>query len=169
VDHERQRRAPVPTCSATLAHVRRGRNPSDRRAYAIELTGAGALAHLREQTAPAETGDTRADLVAQLRHFRDGIERPFGMAMFGTVLAEEHHNPELLAQFREHVVEPRRRMLRSVLEGARARGELAADADLESAVNSFIGSFYASYLAGAAVPRDWPRRVVELILDGVSV
>jgi AcrR family transcriptional regulator len=126
------------------------------------------LAHLREQTAPRETGETRADLVAQLRHFRQGIERPFGMSMLGTVLAEEHYTPELLAQFREHVVEPRRRMLRSVLEGAQARGELAVDADLEWAVNALVGSFYASYLAGSAIPRDWPQRVVELILEGLA-
>jgi AcrR family transcriptional regulator len=128
-----------------------------------------ALAHLREQTAPRETGDTRTDLVAQLRHFRQGVERPFGMAMLGTVLAEEHHNPELLAQFREQVVQPRRRMLRSVLEGAQARGELAAGADLESAVNALIGSYYASYLAGRAIPREWPRRAVKLILDGLRL
>lgn len=127
-----------------------------------------ALAHAREVTAPEETGDTRADLVAQLRHFRAGIERPFGMAMLGTVLAEEHHNPELLAQFREHVVEPRRRMLRSVLHRAQERGELAAGADLETAVNALVGSYYATYLAGRAVPRDWAQRAVELTLDGLT-
>jgi hypothetical protein len=90
------------------------------------------------------------------------------MAMLGTVLAEEHHNPELLAQFREHVVEPRRRMIRSVLEGAQARGELAAGADLEWAVNALVGSYYASYLTGRAVPRDWSQRAVDLVLDGLT-
>jgi AcrR family transcriptional regulator len=123
-----------------------------------------ALAHLREQTAPAETGDTHADLVAQLRQFRKGIERPFGMAMLGTVLAEEHHTPELLAHFREHVVRPRRRMLRSVLEQAQARGELRADADLDTAVAMLIGSYYAHYLAGAPIARNWPEQAVRLIL-----
>ena len=91
------------------------------------------------------------------------------MTMLGTVLAEEHHNPELLAQFREHVVEPRRRMLRSVLERAQGRGELAAGADLESAVNALVGSYYAGYLAGTKTPRDWPQRAVELILDGLAL
>ena len=126
-----------------------------------------ALAHLREQTAPRETGDTRADLIAQLRHFHAGVERPFGMAMLGTVLAEEHHTPELIAQFREHVVEPRRRMLRSVLERARTRGELRADADLETAVNALVGSYYAGFLAGTPTPRDWPHRVAAILLDGI--
>jgi AcrR family transcriptional regulator len=126
-----------------------------------------ALAHLREQTAPKLTGDTRTDLVAQLRHFRAGVERPYGMAMIGTVLAEEHHTPELLERFRAQVVEPRRRMLRSVLEHARARGELAPDAGLETAVNALIGSYYASYLADGRVRRDWPERTVELVLSAL--
>ena len=67
-----------------------------------------ALASYRDRGRPQETGDTRADLVARLRHFRRGVERPFGMAMIGSVLAEEHATPELLALFRERVVEPRR-------------------------------------------------------------
>ncbi len=123
-----------------------------------------ALAHVREQTAPRETGDTRADLVALLRHFRAGVERPFGMAMIGTVLAEEHHTPELFAEFRGRIVEPRREMLRALLERAQLRGELADGADVETAVNMLIGSYYAGYLAGGRVPRDWPERAVDLIL-----
>ncbi len=126
-----------------------------------------ALAHVREETAPKETGATRADLVALLRHFRAGVERPHGMAMVGTVLAEERHTPELFAQFQMRLVEPRRRMLRSVLERAQARGELAADADLETAVNALVGSYYAGYLASGRSPRDWPERVVELVLGGL--
>jgi AcrR family transcriptional regulator len=126
-----------------------------------------ALAHARERTAPQETGDTRADLIATLRHFRTGVERPFGMALVGTALAEEHHTPELLAQFRENLVEPRRRMLRSVLETGQARGQLPSGADLETAVNALVGSYYGSYLAGSRVPRDWPERAVELVLHGM--
>ncbi len=36
------------------------------------------------------------------------------------------------------------------------------------AVNALIGSFYASYLAGTAIPRDWPQRAVALVFDGVG-
>jgi Tetracyclin repressor-like, C-terminal domain len=58
-------------------------------------------------------------------------------------------------------------MLRSSLERARARGEFAHDADLETAVNALVGSYYASYLAGSRVPRNWPERAVELVLRGL--
>src|SRR5881394_2608290 len=66
-----------------------------RHASKAELATA-ALAAYRQRERPDDTGDTRADLNARLRHFRRGVERPNGMGMLGTVLAEETHTPELL-------------------------------------------------------------------------
>lgn len=126
-----------------------------------------ALAAYRDLGRPDETGDTRADLISRLRHFRKGIERPFGMAMIGSVLSEEHSTPELLALFREHVVKPRRAELREVLEHACKRGELRTGADLEAAVNMLVGSYYAQYLAGNPFPDDWPEAVVDTVLAGL--
>jgi hypothetical protein len=126
---------------------------------------AAALASHRDVGRPEETGDTHADLVARLGHFRRGVERPFGMAMIGSVLAEEHATPELLSLFRERVVKPRRA---EVLENAQERGELRKDADLEAAVNMLIGSYYAHYLAGDPFPEDWPEAAVRTILDGLK-
>jgi len=127
-----------------------------------------ALAAYRDRGRPEETGDTRADLVARLRHFRRGVERPFGMAMIGSVLAEEHITPELLALFRERLVEPRRGELREVLEHAKDRGELKETGDVEAAVNMLVGSYYAQYLAGDPFPEDWPEAVVETVLAGIE-
>jgi AcrR family transcriptional regulator len=128
-----------------------------------------ALATYRDRGRPQETGDTHADLVARLRHFRRGVERPFGMAMIGSVLAEEHATPELLMLFRERVVEPRREELREVLEHAHERGELGEGADAEAAVNMLVGSYYAQYLAGGSFPDDWPEAVVGTILAGLNM
>jgi len=127
-----------------------------------------ALASYRDRGRPAETGDTRADLVARLRHFRRGVERPFGMAMIGSVLAEEHATPGLLLLFRERVVEPRRDELREVLEHARGRGELKEGADTEAALNMLVGSYYAQYLAGKPFPNGWPEAVVDTVLEGLN-
>ncbi len=123
-----------------------------------------ALVAYRQQNYPVLVGETRADLVALVKHFRVGIERPFGMAMIGTVLAEEHDTPELLACFRQHLVHPRRQALREVLQRAQQRGELVADAPIELAINLLIGSYYAQYLAGSAVAPDWAEQVVEQVL-----
>lgn len=126
-----------------------------------------ALAAYRDRGRPEETGEARVDLVARLRHFRRGVERPFGMAMIGSVLAEEQATPQLLALFRERVVEPRRRELREVLEHAGQRGELRSGASIEAAVNMLVGSYYAQYLSGKPFPDDWPEAVVETVLTGL--
>jgi AcrR family transcriptional regulator len=128
-----------------------------------------ALASYRDRGRPQETGDTHADLVARLRHFRRGVERPFGMAMIGSVLAEEHATPELLMLFRERVVEPRREELGEVLEHAQERNELGEAADAEAAVNMLVGSYYAQYLAGDPFPDGWPETVVGTILEGLNL
>jgi AcrR family transcriptional regulator len=126
-----------------------------------------ALAYARDRRTVSETGDTREDLIAHLRHFRTGVSRPFGMAMVGTVLAEEHDTPQLLTFFRKHVIEPRREMLRAVLARARARGELRPGADIEMGTQMLVGAYYAQYLAGVPFREGWDERVVDTVLKGL--
>jgi AcrR family transcriptional regulator len=127
-----------------------------------EALATAAVAHMRRRTArPRLSGDVRADLVAELRLFRAGALRPFGMSMLGSVLAEEHETPELLRLFRERVISPRRASLRRILEAARADGQLAPDTDVELGISMLVGSLYALYSAGSRVPPDWPERVVD--------
>lgn len=120
-----------------------------------------ALAFLREQRSQHASDDPRADLIEELRRFRSGIERPNGMAMLGTVLAEESHVPELLAHFRQDVVLPRRARLRGILERARLRHGI----DVETAINVLVGSYYAAYLAGGKPRRGWERRAADAVLE----
>ena len=126
-----------------------------------------AIASMRVRPRPEPTDDVRADLIAHLRLLRAGLERPFGMAMFGTVLAEEHETPELLALFRERLVAPRRRELRAVLEAARERGELRDGANVEIAVTALVGAFFARYLAGDPLGGRFVTTLVDTILDGL--
>jgi AcrR family transcriptional regulator len=126
-----------------------------------------AIASMRVQPRPAPTDDVRADLVAHLRLLRAGLERPHGMAMLGTMLAEEHDTPELLELFRERLVAPRRRELRAVLEAARARGELRDGANLDAAVNALVGGLLARYLAGEALGGRFVATLVDTILNGL--
>lgn len=139
-----------------------------RRWPSKEALAVAALAHLQAQDAPTPSGDTEADLVKLLRDFRRKLLRPNGMAMIGTLLAEEGHTPELLELFRENIVRPRRDGLLAVLSAAAERRELMPDADLDAAVNLLIGSFYARYLSDGAIPADWPERVVRLVLAGLT-
>lgn len=132
----------------------------------MQLALAAIVAYCAEEP-PAYSGDTRDDLVAQMENFRRGLDRPNGMAMLGTVLAEEHETPELLASFRQYLVAPRRAAVGALLERARERGELRPDADLELAANMLIGSYYAHYLSGRPFPDDWAARAVDAVLAGL--
>lgn len=114
-----------------------------------------------------QTGETRADLVTHLQRFAAAAGRPYGMAMIGTVLAEEHETPELLRHFREDVVTSRRRIFRGLLEKADERGELRSGVDLDLAINLLVGAYYAQYLEGRPFDDGWAARVVDTILAGI--
>lgn len=131
-----------------------------RHASKAELATA-ALAFLRDQRPAPASDDPRADLVEELTRFRAGVERPHGMAMLGTVLAEEHHLPDLIAAFRRDVVLPRRARLRAILLRARLRPGL----DVETAINMAIGSYYAEYLARGKPRRSWADTIADALLS----
>lgn len=126
-----------------------------------------AIQSFCDEDPPVYSGDTRADLVAQMRQLQRALDRPHGMAMLGTMLAEEPANPELLANFREALIFPRRRAISAILERARARGELRPDADLGLAINMLVGAYYAQYLAGAPFAESWPEQVSDALLAGL--
>jgi AcrR family transcriptional regulator len=129
----------------------------------IQLALAAISAYC-EQEPPASTGETRADLIAQINHLRRALDRPRGMVMLGTMLAEEYETPELLARFREHLVDPRRHAVRDILERAAMRGEFRPDADLAMAGTMLVGAYYAQYLARTTFAADWTERLVDMVL-----
>lgn len=127
-----------------------------------------ALAALAATEHRPDTGSARDDLVGLLRAFRRSLLRPNGMATLGTVLAEEAHTPELVAHFRERLVAPRRTAIRTVLARGVERGEIDRAADLDTAINAIVGSFYARYLANGTIPRDWPERIVAFVWPSLT-
>ena len=87
------------------------------------------------------------------------------------LLAEASRDEELHAIFYAQLVEPRRRVMRIVLERARDRGELRDDVDLELTIDMLVGPvIYRLLLTGgdlapaaAAAPR-----LLETLLAGLS-
>lgn len=106
-------------------------------------------------------------LTRALEHLAQRLRAKHSMALVGTLLAEEEQTPELIALFRERVWALRARLLREVLERARARGEVRDDVDVDAVVGMLIGSLYAAHLELAKIPRDWAGRVVRIALDGL--
>jgi AcrR family transcriptional regulator len=107
--------------------------------------------------------DIQADLVAELKHFRTAVTRSNGMSFVGTVLAEEHHTPELIERFRDRLVHPRRRRVAGVLERGMRTGALRQGLDTDVVTTMLIGSIYSRYIATGDVPADWPERAVSSI------
>lgn len=143
--------------------------PTIYRRYADKADLAtAALAQLAAEEPEPTTGDVHDDLVAALAAFRRSLLRPNGFALLGTVLAEEGHTPELIERFRERLLVPRRRRLRTLVERGIAEGVVRADADVEAAVNLLVGAFYARHLTGAGIPPTWPRRVVDTVWAGIA-
>ncbi len=114
---------------------------------------------------PSVEGKHGLDKVrALLFNFRKSLLRPNGMALIGVVLTEERHNPELMKHFRERIVKPRREMVATALEEARAMGEIQKHADIDAMVTMLIGSFYGRYLSGASIPPGWIIRIVDALV-----
>jgi len=127
-----------------------------------------ALGTMRLAELPIDTGSAKGDLEAALDNFCDSLLRPNGMALIGTVLAEEAHTPDLLRLFRERLVAPRRQILRDILEQAAKAGELRRNANLEASVNMLIGAIYARYLVSSRIPGGFTREVVDTLWAGIG-
>ena len=127
-----------------------------------------ALAALAASEPTLPLGNARSRLVAFLEHFRRSLGRPDGMALIGTLLAEERQHPELIGHFRTRILAPRRARLRALLEEGVTAGELGSGIDLDAAVNLLIGSFYARHLTGDPPDATWPERVVSTVWNGVT-
>jgi len=140
-----------------------------RRWASKEDLATAALARLQSEGMPQPTGDVRADLIAVLKDFQKKLMRPNGMAMIGTLLVEEQHNPELLKCFRERIVVPRRCGIARILSEGQASGQISAEADIEMASTLLVGAFYAHYLTGKPMPREFHVRVVDSVLAGLQL
>ncbi len=120
-----------------------------------------AIAAMRTEDRPL-TDDPFADLVRELRAFQQGISRPDGLSMVGTML-NRGTDPALVALYRDRVVRPRRAAFRAILERARDAGLIDRDGDLEVAISMLTGSWYARALSGDPPPARWAERSATLV------
>jgi AcrR family transcriptional regulator len=139
-----------------------------RWATKADLATAALARGIDVEEQPPAGGTTEERLVFLMRNLTRRVLRGYGMALVGTLLAEETQTPELIALFRERVWKRRWEAARRVLAEGQARGEVQPDADLDAAINLLIGAIYARYLSGASVPRDWPARTVATVLHGIA-
>lgn len=132
-----------------------------------------AMAAHQPAFAVPDLPDPREALIAFVAHlFRWGSTTEWSLLprLMDAVLA----NPDLAASFRERVVAPRSAALRVYLEGARARGELRHDVDVDAAAELLVGppmvARIMAIISGAELgdPADAAERVVDTVWLGIS-
>jgi AcrR family transcriptional regulator len=138
--------------------------PSLRRRYRDKADlVATVIDSLRVDEPPARAESPRAHALAILHNFHANLRAVPAMAILGSLLAEEHRQPELLRRFTTRLVEPRRALLTTALDAGVAAGELSTTADVDALTSMLVGSFYGRYVTLAGIPDDWPERVLNTL------
>jgi len=124
---------------------------------------AGAAA---AQPATDRRVDPRRDLVDFLEAF-DGRFAESCLEVIGGLVGDRSA-PHALEMHRERVVKPRTDYALSLLEEARRRGELAADADLALAMQMLAGSVFFRRVAGDQASPGWAEKAVRAVWRGMA-
>jgi AcrR family transcriptional regulator len=109
-----------------------------------------AIVHLNSDIPmPDDTGSIAGDFAATAQHVLAGAARTGALALMPRLLSEVAHDPEMHALFSENLVEPRRRIVRAIVDRAKARGEIRQDVDTDLAVDLMVGPFiYRAIISG---------------------
>jgi AcrR family transcriptional regulator len=135
----------------------------------------GALAldgyfHAVEQTlAFPDTGDVRADLLAQLRAFVHVMTRTPGGRVLTQLIGEAQTDAELSAAYRTLYSSHRRRLAAERLRSAQAVGQIRPDVDVRVLIDQLWGAVYHRLLVpDEPVTDEFVVALVDNLLDGVS-
>lgn len=106
-------------------------------------------------------GSTEQDLDEFLSSFAGFLTGPVGKAA-QTLVGELPHEPELASAFRESFLLPQRNILRRIIERGVARGELRADAPIDTVVElAGSGLIYRLMLANEPLDRRYVDRLLH--------
>jgi len=145
---------------ASVAETARVGKPAIYRRYRdkAELVAA-VIADKSSRVPPIDTGSTRGDLLAHLEFAR----RRFTVRLAGTLIVEESKHPELVREFRERMIVPRRTEIAAALERGKQRGEVREDLDSVLAAHAVMGSFLYQYMAEGPPKKGWSERVLDTL------
>jgi AcrR family transcriptional regulator len=117
-----------------------------------ELVVAAIATRLRPMALP-DLGDTEAEL----RTLAEGLpeDAEAYLALIGGLIAERGHHPELIAAFRDTLLNPRRALVVEAIRRGQARGDLRDDVDPVIALDLFAGQILARAFAGADTGPAW--------------
>ena len=133
-----------------------------------ELVGATVAALVSEIDVP-DTGDTREDIVALMYGAVDVYTDPIRAAVMPSLVGAMQRRPDLSRTIREGFLTGRREALRDVLARGIARGDLAAELDMELALDVLGGPlFYRLLITGGPIDRELAEGVADLVMRGFA-
>lgn len=149
------------TVDAVVAKARASKTTVYRRWPTKSALVVAAISHAtNDLPAHADTGSVREDLLTVLEGLRLELER-FGDVISGLV-SGARHDPELANAFRENLVAHGRDGLIDILTRGQARGEVAANADIDMLWRlppALV--FFRLLFTGEPLDEDYIRHVVD--------
>ncbi len=130
-----------------------------------------AIGGLQAEIPVISTGNLRNDLMAM---FRSAFQREgpsFFENLVFSMIGELKTNPEIFQAFYSRIIVPRLQQFTSMIEQAKARGELRADIDPLTMVDLLAGPLFFRMLFTSLIsplPQDWSEQIVDAVLNGVS-
>jgi AcrR family transcriptional regulator len=114
---------------------------------------------------PPDRGDLGRDLRIHLRKCAEFLARSDAGAVFRALAGQAQHDPDVAARFRADYLDQQRSRDRMPLQRAIERGDLAADIDLDLAIDQLVGPIYYRVLVtGQPVPREFTDLLVHNFL-----
>jgi AcrR family transcriptional regulator len=129
-----------------------------------------AIVHLNADVPlPDDTGTVVGDFAATAQTILAGAARTGALTLMPRLLSDVAGDAEMHDLFYEHLVAPRRKVVREIVERAQARGEIRADLDPEAAIDLMVGPFvYRVIIAGGDVSKIGnPAELLETLLEGL--
>jgi AcrR family transcriptional regulator len=127
---------------------------------------------LNEEKAPVDQGSLAADIRLLVRQ-STGSRSATSARLIMRTMGEISDSAELMASYRENLLNPRLGQLREVVERARVRGELRAGLSTDIACALIAGPlfmYYLTILAGVRMklPSDLAEQFTDLIIGGIG-
>jgi AcrR family transcriptional regulator len=140
-----------------------------RRYRSKEALVADAVAALVSEITVPDTGSTRADLLALMRDAVEVYTGSVAARAMPSLVETMSRNPELAEAVRDRFLAGRRAALREVLGRGIERRDLAADLDLEFALDVLAGPlFYRLLITGGPIDEELAEGVADLIMRGFA-
>ena len=118
---------------------------------------------------PRDTNSLRGDLVELMAPWARLVTAQPYARVIAALLAKTRADPAFAAEYRQHVIEPRRDQAREIFYRAIERGELQAGVDLEVALDLIYGPLYLRLLQDHAPLDDaFVEAAIDLALTGIE-